>query len=201
MPPRTTCKVTTDHNEIRRWAEHRNALPALMIDSEKGESATHLRLKFPGREDGASLQETVWEAWLKKFEQNQLAFLYQDQIANGEPSHYNEIVRRETADAVEEAVGGKGRSASRRGSRRKVAAGTTAQETGDTLATGKSSVAKTLPGRSRSPVVPAGTHAVLAEDNSSAASDHGGETRHPRTVARSTRKTRPLQRTSEMEVE
>jgi hypothetical protein len=124
MTARTTSKLTTDHAEIRRWAQDRNAKPATVANAEKGDSPSRLRLKLPGRNGGLSLKEIGWDAWLREFDQRKLAFLYQEQIASGERSDYYEIVSRQTADEVENAVGGKGRSASRRSSPRGAKPGT-----------------------------------------------------------------------------
>lgn len=101
MPPSTTSKITTNHDEIRRWAEERKARPAA--------ANAAIRLAFPG--DDESLMEISWDKWFERFEHRKLALLYQEETAGGERSSFNEIVTRETAKEVEEAVGGKGRCA------------------------------------------------------------------------------------------
>jgi hypothetical protein len=118
MPPSTTSKVTTDHDEIRRWAEGRGAKPAAVAATESGDDPGIIRLDFPGYSGSGSLEEISWDDWLQKLDEGNLALLYQEQTASGEPSNFNKIVSRETADEVESAVGGRGRSAARRGESR-----------------------------------------------------------------------------------
>ena len=112
MVANTSSRLTTDHDAIRRWAEERGAKPVLASKSD-GEPAS-IRLEFPGSRD-TSLREISWDEWFQKFDKSKLALLYQQQTADGERSNFCEIVRCEKADEVEQALGGRGRSAARRG--------------------------------------------------------------------------------------
>jgi hypothetical protein len=112
MVANTSSRVTTNHDAIRRWAEERGAKPVLAGKSD-GKPAC-VRLEFPDSRD-TSLREIGWEEWFQRFDKSKLALLYQQQTADGERSSFCEIVRREKADEVEQAVGGRGRSATRRG--------------------------------------------------------------------------------------
>ena len=114
MPPKTTSKVTTDHDAIRCWAEQRDAKPAMCSARNNDDDPGTVRLEFPGSRDQA-LKEISWNEWFAKFERSKLALLYQEQTADGEPSNFYKMVRREVADQVESAVGGRGR---RRAARR-----------------------------------------------------------------------------------
>ncbi len=81
MAAMTNSLSTTDHDEIRRWAESRNALPACV----KGTAGVHdvgtLRLAFPGYNGEEPLQHISWEDWFYKFDQQGLAFVYHLQNA------------------------------------------------------------------------------------------------------------------------
>lgn len=116
MTASTSSRITTDHDAIRCWAEQRGAKPVQVARSVDGDPGT-VRLEFPGSRDN-SLREISWEEWFQKFDRSKLAFLYQEQTANSERSSFCKIVRREKVDEVENAVGGRGRSAARRGSPR-----------------------------------------------------------------------------------
>jgi hypothetical protein len=95
-------KVTFDHDEIRRWAEQRNAKPACVRGTGGGRDIGMIRLDFPGYSGESSLEHIAWEDWFKKFDERNLALLYQEKTASGEKSNFNKIVSRETAEAAEE---------------------------------------------------------------------------------------------------
>jgi hypothetical protein len=121
MVASTSSRVTTDHNAIRCWAEQRAAKPVVVLAGKVDDDPGTVRLEFPGSRDNA-LKEISWQEWFAKFERSKLALLYQEQTADGERSSFCKFVRREVADQVESAVGGRGRSAARRGSPRGEAA-------------------------------------------------------------------------------
>lgn len=86
----TQAKTTTDHNEIRKWAETRGGRPALVrTDGEGG----ILRIDF--QEPDENLEEISWDEFFQIFEERQLAFLYQDKIS-GRKSRFNKLVDRST---------------------------------------------------------------------------------------------------------
>jgi hypothetical protein len=121
MSPKTTSKVTTDHDAIRCWAEQRNAKPTVCSARNNDDDPGTVRLEFPGSRDNG-MKEISWDQWFAKFERGKLALLYQEQTADGERSNFYKMVRREIADQVESAVGGRGRSAARRKSKQPAAA-------------------------------------------------------------------------------
>ncbi len=89
-------KITSDHNQIRKWAETRGARPA----SVKGTGGTKvgvLRLMFPGYSEGRSqsLREISWDEFFKKFDENKLSFIYQDETRSGERSNFNKFIKRQ----------------------------------------------------------------------------------------------------------
>src|SRR4051812_22633726 len=87
-------KVTSDHEEIRRWAEARDGKPACVRGTGGRGDTGLLRIDFPGYSGGDSLQEIPWEEFFEKFDEQGLALLYQDRTAAGEPSNFNKLVRR-----------------------------------------------------------------------------------------------------------
>ena len=83
-------KKTTDHEEIRRWVEERGGRPARVSGSGKGGI---LRIDFGEPEE--SLEEISWDEFFKIFDENNLAFLYQDKTSDGKPSRFNKFVERD----------------------------------------------------------------------------------------------------------
>jgi hypothetical protein len=161
MSASTSSKVTTDHDAIRHWAEERGAKPVLAATSD-GDPGK-VRLDFPGSRD-TSLRETSWDEWFLQFDKSNLALLYQQHTPDGEHSCFCKIVRREKADEVERAVGGRGRSASRRGPsradkasglRREAEAQTTSQADKTLLSAGAiKAPEKSVPRKPRAPRSP-----------------------------------------------
>jgi hypothetical protein len=87
-------KTTTDHDEIRRWAEARGGKPATVKRTEQGGEPGILRIDFPGYSGEGTLEEISWEDFFAKFEESELAFVYQEAKADGEPSYFSKLVRR-----------------------------------------------------------------------------------------------------------
>jgi hypothetical protein len=98
---RGAAQATTDHDEIREWAERRGAHPAVV----KGTGI--IRLDFPGFSGEGSLEPISWEEFFEKFEESELTLLHQDKTGTGRDSNFNKLVRRSTLD---EKAGGRGRS-------------------------------------------------------------------------------------------
>lgn len=104
-------RVLTDHDEIRRWAEERDAQPACVRGTGSEEDVGMIRLDFPGYSGETSLEPVEWDEWFQKFDDNNLALLVEE-TAGGEQSNFNKIIGRETA-----AARAQGRKASRRAER------------------------------------------------------------------------------------
>ena len=109
-----TNRVLTDHDEIRRWAEQRDASPACVRGTGGKSDIGMLRLDFPGYSGAQSLNHIQWNDWFDKFDERGLALLVQDRTARGERSNFNKIVSRETAGAAS-----RGRASSRASATRK----------------------------------------------------------------------------------
>jgi hypothetical protein len=93
MPSRT--KITIDHDEIRRWAEQRGGHPAT-VKRTRGKPGDPgiLRIDFPGFTGAQSLEQISWEEFFTKFDEQKLAFLYQETTARGLRSNFNKIIKR-----------------------------------------------------------------------------------------------------------
>jgi len=108
-------RVSTDHDEIRQWAEERGAHPACVRGTGGKGDTGMIRLDFPGFSGEDSLEEISWDEFFQKFDESNLALLFRDSTANGEKSNFNKLVARETAALAVEG----GRGSARRGSGRK----------------------------------------------------------------------------------
>lgn len=109
-----TAQTTTDHETIRRWAEERGGQPACVRGTGGKGDIGMLRIDFPGYSGEESLQHINWDDWFEKFDERELALLYQEETAGGAKSNFNKIVSRETAEHSRKpkaASGGKTRTA------------------------------------------------------------------------------------------
>lgn len=86
--------TTTDHETIRRWAEERGGRPAAVRATGEDDDPGILRIDFPGQGEEDALEELSWDDFFEKFEDSELAFLYQEQTADGEVSRFFKLVRR-----------------------------------------------------------------------------------------------------------
>jgi hypothetical protein len=86
--------TTTDHDTIRRWVEKRGGRPAAVRETGSNGDPGILRIDFPGRGDDDALEEISWDEFFEAFDENKLAFLYQEETADGEESRFSKFVRR-----------------------------------------------------------------------------------------------------------
>jgi hypothetical protein len=70
-------RSTADHDEIRAWADERNAVPASATENGAGEATRPivLRFRFP-RSQAANLEQIDWPTWFRIFDQGRLRFIY-----------------------------------------------------------------------------------------------------------------------------
>ncbi len=88
-------KTTTDHDKIRRWTEERNGKPAAVkATHEPGKSTGILRIDFPGYSGEDSLEDISWDEFFEKFDDADLAFVYEDGTSAGQRSNFNKLVKR-----------------------------------------------------------------------------------------------------------
>jgi hypothetical protein len=95
-----TTKTTRDHEEIRRWAEARGAVPAEVASTHQGDEPGILRFEFPnapGHRD-ENLRPISWDDFFKKFDENNLELLYQKTTAEGAPSNFNKMIHPESEE-------------------------------------------------------------------------------------------------------
>ncbi len=86
--------TTTDHDEIRRWAEDREGVPASVRGTGTAGAPGVLRIDFPGGAGEDDLEHISWDKWFAKFDDNELAFVYQEQKTSGEDSTFFRLVNR-----------------------------------------------------------------------------------------------------------
>ncbi len=85
-------KFTTNHDEIRHWAEKRGGQPATVSGTGSDDEAGILRLDFKPKDE--SLDRISWDEFFEKFDSANLAFLYQDKTADGKISRFHKFVDR-----------------------------------------------------------------------------------------------------------
>lgn len=92
-------KVTTNHDQIRKWAEARCGRPATVKETSRPGKAGVLRIDFPDYRGKDTLQEISWDDFFEKFDSSHLAFVYQDKTAGGKTSRFGKLVDRDTVKA------------------------------------------------------------------------------------------------------
>ncbi len=113
-------KTTTDPDEIRRWAEERGGRPSTVKRTSGEDDAGILRIDFPGYSGETSLEEITWEEFFEKFEEKNLAFLYQDETKDGQQSRFFKLVNRQAGGGARDESGrrGAGKAAPKRGGKK-----------------------------------------------------------------------------------
>ncbi|MGH2840401.1 MAG: hypothetical protein ACRDKY_06210 [Solirubrobacteraceae bacterium] len=70
--------ITTDHEEIRSWAEERGGRPARVRGTGDGDDPGILRIDFPGGAGEEELEPISWEEWFEKLDGTQTHNLFSD---------------------------------------------------------------------------------------------------------------------------
>jgi uncharacterized membrane protein YgcG len=96
----TLSRTTKDHEEIRKWAESRGAVPAEVANTERGGEPGILRFEFPNapNRNDSKLKEIPWDDFFEKFDENDLELVYQEKTAEGQKSNFNKLVHPESEE-------------------------------------------------------------------------------------------------------
>ena len=86
--------TTTDHGTIRQWVEERGGRPARVKGTGSDGDPGLLRIDYPGRGDDDSLEPIDWDEFFEGFEENRLAFVYQEETKAGDESRFSKLVSR-----------------------------------------------------------------------------------------------------------
>ena len=89
--------TTTNHEEIRRWAEAREDRPGSVRGTGSSDDVGLLRIDFPGGAGEDKLEPISWEEFFEKFEEKKLAFLYQENTKDGGESRFFKLINRDNS--------------------------------------------------------------------------------------------------------
>jgi len=95
MSTKTKSRITTDRNEIKKWAEARGGRPAIVADTETNSGEGVIRIKFA---EENNLKTTSWDDFFETFENNNLAMLFQEETSEGETSRFHKIVSKDSQE-------------------------------------------------------------------------------------------------------
>ncbi|HKR59012.1 MAG TPA: hypothetical protein VJS64_04705 [Pyrinomonadaceae bacterium] len=97
--------TTIDHDEIRNWVEERGGRPARVKGSDKGQGGGLLRIDYPGFTGEDTLETITWEEFFTTFDDNKLAFLYQEETKDGKESRFSKFIERDSSRGQSKAAG------------------------------------------------------------------------------------------------
>lgn len=89
-------KVTTDHAEIQAWVEERGGHAARVKGTENKKGPGVLRIDYPGYSGEDTLEAISWEEFFEAFDENNLAFLYQEETKDGSESRFSKLIDRDS---------------------------------------------------------------------------------------------------------
>lgn len=88
-------RVTADHETIREWVEDRAGEPATVAETASDSAPGILRLQFPDTEDDHDRIEPIdWDDFFEKFDEENLALVYQNETESGNTSRFYKFVDR-----------------------------------------------------------------------------------------------------------
>ncbi|MFW5798406.1 MAG: hemerythrin domain-containing protein, partial [Planctomycetota bacterium] len=86
----SAAKLTTDHKTIKQWVKTRDGKPATVKGTGDGQPGV-LQIDFPGYSGVEDLKTIQWNAFFKKFDKENLAFLYKEKT-DGNVSRFCKLV-------------------------------------------------------------------------------------------------------------
>jgi hypothetical protein len=98
-------KTTIDHAQIKQWVEERGGHPARVKGTDERGSSGVLLIDYPGYSGTETLETISWEEFFLGFEENSLAFLYQDEIKAGDEGRFSKLINRDSAAEKSQAAG------------------------------------------------------------------------------------------------
>src|SRR6267143_5269820 len=98
-------KTTTNHEQIKSWVEERGGHPARVKGTATKGSSGVLVIDYPGYSGTQTLEAISWDEFFRGFEENNLAFLYQDETKAGDESRFSKLINRDSADKKGRAAG------------------------------------------------------------------------------------------------
>lgn len=87
-------KVTTDHDEIRRWAQERNGRPVSVKHDPLNPNGCTIQIDFLYDRFDDNIHEISWDEFFDAFERDEMALVYQTETEGGRMSRFGRIVRR-----------------------------------------------------------------------------------------------------------
>ncbi|MDT0643923.1 hypothetical protein RM553_13880 [Zunongwangia sp. F363] len=88
-------KTTTDHETIKKWVEERDGQPALVKGTtDSGKGGGLLRINFPGYAE-ENLENIEWDKFFTIFDENNLQFLYQEKLKDGNESRFFKFIGKD----------------------------------------------------------------------------------------------------------
>lgn len=151
-------KTTQDHDEIRNWAEERGGKPSHVKSTGSSEDIGILRIDFPGYSGEGSLEQIAWDAWFEKFDERNLALLYQEETAEGERSNFNKIVNAGTNKSARS--GSRRKGGSKKSTAKKSASASSRRASGNSRKAIKKTATKKTAAKSSTKKAPAKKSAV-----------------------------------------
>ena len=86
--------TTTNHEQIREWVEERGGHPARVKGTDDEGGSGVLVIDYPGYSGTETLEAITWDEFFEGFEENKLAFLYQDD--KEDKSRFSKLVNRDS---------------------------------------------------------------------------------------------------------
>ena len=88
-------KTTTNHEQIQKWVEERDGHPARVKGTDEKGGSGVLVIDYPGHSGTETLEAISWEEFFEGFEENELAFLYED-AKEADKNRFSKLINRDS---------------------------------------------------------------------------------------------------------
>jgi hypothetical protein len=87
-------RITTDHEEIKQWAEEHNARPAVVRHETRGGGVGIIDIDLAHFGEDEYVEPISWEDFFEQFDERNLAFVYEKETLPGEKHWFHKFTKR-----------------------------------------------------------------------------------------------------------
>lgn len=92
-------RITTNHDEIKHWAEDNAGIPVLLPEAQAEGNTSKIYIDFLENGRNNEMKRIEWDEFFERFDKGNYALEYEDKIKNGVESRNFKFIKLENKDS------------------------------------------------------------------------------------------------------